>query len=42
MKIRMKKCVNNETHLPARDIFHSFARSLNIDYEKLKESIDEK
>jgi len=31
-----------ETHPPARDIFHSFARSLNIDYEKLKESIDEK
>jgi len=27
---------------PARDIFHSFAKSLNIDYEKLKESIDEK
>ena len=31
-----------ETHPPARDVFHSFARSLNIDYEKLKESIDEK
>ncbi len=31
-----------ETHPPARDIFHSFAKSLNIDYEKLKESIDEK
>jgi len=27
---------------PARDVFHSFARSLNIDYEKFKESIDEK
>lgn len=31
-----------KTHPPARDIFHSFARSLNIDYEKLKETIDEK
>jgi len=31
-----------ETHPPARDVFHSFAKSLNIDYEKLKESIDEK
>jgi hypothetical protein len=31
-----------EIHPPARDVFHSFAKSLNIDYEKLKESIDEK
>jgi hypothetical protein len=27
---------------PARDVFHSFAKGLNIDYEKLKETIDEK
>jgi hypothetical protein len=31
-----------ETYPPARDIFHSFAKGLNIDYEKLKETIDEK
>jgi len=27
---------------PARSLFHDFAKSLDIDYEKLKESIDEK
>jgi hypothetical protein len=27
---------------PARDVFHLFAKSLNIDYENLKETIDEK
>ena len=31
-----------ETRPPARDVFHSFAKGLNIDYEKLKETIDEK
>lgn len=31
-----------ETQPPARDVFHSFAKSLNIDYENLKETIDEK
>ena len=31
-----------ETRPPAREVFHSFAKGLNIDYEKLKETIDEK
>lgn len=31
-----------ETHPPGRDVFHLFAKSLNIDYENLKETIDEK